>query len=131
MNKVWVFYQSAKLMTSKEPSASTNPRLRSNSRYISYTYLIDVKMKLRIITKNMQSIQRLSFPQNRFYGLWSSQRPPVREVNFQTALKEFKINVKMKLLWKLLKKVQFRGHLRSAEVKNSEKIKKSFVLQKN
>ena len=34
-------------------------------------------MKLRIITKNIQSIQRYSFLRNRFYGLWYSQRPPV------------------------------------------------------
>ena len=26
--------------------------------------------------KNIQSFQRYSFPQNRFYGLKSSQRPP-------------------------------------------------------
>ena len=36
----------------------------------------DVKFKLGIIGKNMQSIQQYSFLQNRFYGLWSSQRPP-------------------------------------------------------
>ena len=33
-------------------------------------------MTLRIIMKNVQSIQRYSFRQHRFYGLWSSERPP-------------------------------------------------------
>ena len=32
-------------------------------------------MKLRIKMKKSQSIKRYRLPQNRFYGLWSSQRP--------------------------------------------------------
>ena len=38
--------------------------------------VIDVKMKLRIKMKNMQFIQRYGFLKNRFYLIWSSQRPP-------------------------------------------------------
>ena len=30
----------------------------------------------RIMTKNMQLFQRYNFTQNRFYGVWSSPRPP-------------------------------------------------------
>ena len=40
--------------------------------------IISFKNKLIIITKNNHSIQRYYFPQNRFYGRWSSQRPTVR-----------------------------------------------------
>ena len=41
---------------------------------ILISLIIDVKTKLRIVTENMQSIQPYNFPQNRFNGLWSSQR---------------------------------------------------------
>ena len=33
-------------------------------------------MKLRIMKRNIRSIQRYSFPRNPFYCLWFSQRPP-------------------------------------------------------
>ena len=34
-------------------------------------------MKSRIITKNIKSIQQCIFRKDRFYEIWSSQRPPV------------------------------------------------------
>ena len=34
--------------------------------------LNDVKIKLRLIMKNIQSIEQYSFHQNQFYDLWSS-----------------------------------------------------------
>ena len=37
-----------------------------------------VKLKLKVIAKKISS--RFSFPENRFYIHWSSQRPPVRVV---------------------------------------------------
>ena len=44
--------------------------------------IIGVKTKLRMITKNMQSIQRYSFPLNRLYGLWFHiDHPPAWELN--------------------------------------------------
>ena len=39
--------------------------------------IIGVKMKSRIITKNIKSIQQCIFRKDRFYDVWSSQRPPV------------------------------------------------------
>ena len=36
----------------------------------------DLKMKLRITSKKYMVFQAIKFPQNRFFGLWSSQRSP-------------------------------------------------------
>ena len=40
-----------------------------------FILIMSVKIKLRIITKNMASVQQYSFLKNRFYCQWSSQRP--------------------------------------------------------
>ena len=43
--------------------------------YKNFDLIIGIKMKLRINTKNMKSIQRYIFQKNRYQGLKSSKRP--------------------------------------------------------
>ena len=40
-----------------------------------FTTVIDFKMKMSIMTRNMECIQRYSFSENRFYPQMSSKRP--------------------------------------------------------
>ena len=87
--------------------------------YFSKIFIIikGVKMKLRRITKNMQSIQLYSLLENRFYGLWTSQRPPA------SVRVKFEMIVKLYLIRYLTSKKTICESLCS---KNGEIIKLSF-----
>ena len=76
-------------MTSNELNKNFFVKLRFQLSYEKAIFTFDVnivlnssdvwkcvKIKFMITTKNTQSNQRYSFSKNRFYCLWSPQRPP-------------------------------------------------------
>ena len=72
------FTRTEKKLWKNWKSAFKNKISRQGIVFQNLISIISLKNKLIIITKNNHSIQRYSFPQNRFYGRWSSQRPTVR-----------------------------------------------------
>ena len=60
-------------------------------------------MKLRIMTKNMNSIQQYSFPQKRFHDLWSSQRPPASEGVARNIFLQIIVNLWVSTVKKIVK----------------------------